>query len=132
MSFIGKQPANVIVSGQQLVDGTITPSKLAQTGFYSGIVVPSALNIDCAAGNFFAKSISADSTFTFSNVPPGAAYAFVLELTHSAGIVTWPTSVRWPSSLAPSLTTGKVHVFTFVTDNGGVTWRGAALLNYDT
>jgi len=102
-------------------------------GSYAGnIVAVSALAIDCSAGNYFTKTISANSTFTFGTVPSSRAYSFVLELTHTSGNVTWPTSVAWPASTAPTLTTGKTHLFVFVTDDGGTRWRGASLVDYTT
>jgi hypothetical protein len=106
--------------GKVLING-------AQRG---NIVAVAALDIDCSAGNYFTKTISANSTFTFSNVPSSSAYAFTLELTHTSGTVTWPVSVEFPSGIVPILTTGKTHLFVFVTDDGGTRWRGAALVDY--
>lgn len=95
------------------------------------IVAVAALNIDCSTGNYFTKTIAADSTFTFSNVPASRAYGFTLEITHTSGVVTWPVAVKWPSDTPPTLTTGKTHLFVFVTDDGGSRWRGSSLVNYD-
>ena len=90
-----------------------------------------ALDIDLATGNYFTKTINANSTFTFSNPPAsGTAGTFTLELTHTSGTVTWPASVKWPADTAPTLTTGKTHLFVFVTDDGGTRYRGAALADY--
>jgi len=101
------------------------------TGSYTGnITAVSALAIDCSTANYFTKTISANSTFTFSNVPASVAYSFTLELTHTSGTVTWPTTVKWPGDTAPTLTTGKTHLFMFVTDDGGTRWRGAYLVDY--
>ena len=95
------------------------------------IVAVAALAIDCLAGNYFTKTINGASTFTFTNVPDsGNAYAFTLELTHTSGTVTWPTSVKWPGDTAPTLTTGRTHLFVFCTDDGGTRWRGVANTNY--
>ena len=94
------------------------------------IVAVAALDIDCSAGNYFTKTISANSTFTFSNAPASRSFAFTLELTHTSGTVTWPTAVQWPGQTAPTLTTGRTHLFVFVTDDGGTRWRGAALVDY--
>jgi hypothetical protein len=100
---------------------------------YSGST--SSLDIDCREGNYFTRTISSNSTFTFSNVPAASgfnvAYSFTLELTHTSGTVTWPASVKWPGNTAPSLTTGKTHLFMFVTDDAGSRWRGSYLTNYD-
>lgn len=98
----------------------------------SGIVAVADLNIDCSLGNYFTKTISASSTFTFSNVPSLRAYAFVLEVNHTSGSITWPASVRWPGSTTPTLTTGKTHLFVFVTDDDGTIFRGASSIDYGT
>lgn len=91
----------------------------------------SALDIDLSTGNYFTKTISGNSTFTFSNPPSsGTVGSFVLELTHSSGTVSWPSSVKFPADTAPTLTTGKTHLFMFVTDNGGSRYRGSALVDY--
>lgn len=94
------------------------------------VVAMAALDVDCSAGNYFTKTINANSTFTFSNVPASRAYSFVLELTHTSGTVTWPTSVKFPADTAPTLTAGTTHLFVFETNDGGTRFRGAALVDY--
>jgi len=90
-----------------------------------------ALDIDLATGNYFTKTISGNSTFTFSNPPAsGTVGSFTLKITHSSGTVTWPASVKFPADTAPTLTAGKTHLFVFVTDDGGTRYRGAALADY--
>lgn len=116
--------------------GHIMRANSAETGVEwfdpdtSAIVAVAALNIDCSLGGYFTKTIAGNSTFTFSNAPAGLAYAFTLEITHTSGTVAWPASVRWPNGAAPALTTGKVHLFMFLTDDGGATWRAASCVNY--
>lgn len=91
----------------------------------------SALDIDLSQSNYFTKTINGNSTFTFSNPSnSGVASTFTLELTHTSGTVTWPSSVKWPADTAPTLTAGKTHLFIFVTDDGGTRYRGAALADY--
>jgi hypothetical protein len=96
------------------------------------VVAVPALDIDCSAGNYFTKTISTNSTFTFSNPPASRSYAFTLELTHTSGTVTWPAAVQYPGGNAPTLTNGKTSLIVFVTDDGGTRWRGAALVDYTT
>jgi hypothetical protein len=119
-------------SGTNVGVGTGSPAtKFDVSGNISqNIVAVAALDIDCSLGNFFTKTISANSTFTFSNVPASRAFAFTLELTQTSGTVTWPAAVRWPGGTAPSLTTNRIQLFTFVTDNGGTVWLGASQTNY--
>lgn len=90
-----------------------------------------ALAIDCALGNSFTKTISADSTLTFSNVPAtGTYYSCVLILTHTSGTLTHPTGTIFSGGTAPTLTTGKVHLIYYQTNNGGTTWRCSILKDY--
>lgn len=131
----GGSTAVAIDSSQKLGFGVATPVARVDVGGNQAINIVSvaALDIDCSAGNFFTKTINANSTFTFSNVPASRAFAFTLELVHTSGTVTWPATVRWPNNnTAPTLTTGKVHLFTFVTDDGGTNWRGASQVNYNS
>lgn len=99
--------------------------------FTASAITVAALDINCGLGNYFIKTIAGASTFTFSNSPgTGVSYSFTLELTHTSGAVTWPASVKWPGDIAPTLTTGKTHLFVFITDDGGTRWRGSYLPNY--
>jgi hypothetical protein len=93
----------------------------------------SALNIDCTSGNYYIKTITGSSTFTVSNAPAsGSAYSFTLEVVHTSGTITWFSGLEWPGGTAPTLTTGKTHLFMFLTDDGGSRWRGSSLINYTT
>lgn len=112
---------NPILSGDIFTNGPVR----------SNVVAVSALDIDCALGNYFTKTINANSTFTFSNAPTGA-FAFTLELTQTSGTVEFPADVQFPNQIAPTLTTGRTHLFTFVTDDGGARWRGVSNVNYTT
>lgn len=109
---------------------TFTGAIYANGSYRGNLTAVSALDIDCSAGNYFTKTINGASTFTVSNVPSSRAYAFTLELTHTSGTITWFSGVEWPSGTAPTLTTGKTHVFLFVTQNGGTRWRASSLTNY--
>ena len=94
------------------------------------IVAVPILNVDCSLGNYFTITIAGTSTLTFSNPPASRAYAFTLEVTHTSGSITWPATVQWPSATAPTLTTGKTHLFVFVTDDAGTRWRGVSSVDY--
>jgi len=88
------------------------------------VTAMAALDIDASAGQFFTKSISTDSTFTFSNATAGKAEAFALLLTiSSAAVPTWPASVDWTGGVAPTLGNG-LHVLGFLSFDGGTTWTG--------
>ena len=103
------------------------------TGPYdNNITAVAALDMDLSTSNYFTKTINANSTFTVSNTPSSRAFSFTLELTHTSGTITWFSGVEWPGGIAPPLTTGKTHLFMFITDDGGTRWRASSLTNYTT
>jgi hypothetical protein len=82
--------------------------------------------IDLALGNFVSATVAGTTTWTFSNpLASPAAMGFVLELTNGgSAALTWPAAVKWPGGTVPSFTVSGVDVLTFITDDGGTTWRG--------
>jgi len=127
----GTEVFRIESNGRMGVGQTSPASKFDLSGNYaSNITAMAALDVDCSTANYFTKTINGASTFTFSNPPASRSFAFALELTHTSGTITWPTSVKWPKDTAPTLTTGKTHIFIFVTDDGGTRWRGASLVDY--
>lgn len=88
-----------------------------------------ASDIDLSAGNYFTKTISANTTFTVSNAPAsGTAASFILELTNGgSNTVTWFSGVKWAGGTAPTLTASGVDILSFYSHDGGVTWRGLVL-----
>ena len=90
-----------------------------------------ANDVDCSAGNYFTKTITGATTFTFSNAPTSVVYSFTMEVTlNGSNAITWPSSVKWPADTAPTITDGKTQVFVFLTDDGGTRWRGSSLVDY--
>ena len=97
----------------------------------SNISAMGANAVDCSAANYFTKTITGATTFTFTNVPTGVAYTFTMEVTlNGSNAITWPESVKWPADTAPSITDGKTQLFVFITDDGGTRWRGSSVVDY--
>jgi len=95
------------------------------------INVVSGTAIDCSAGNYYTKTVTGATAFTFTNVPTSVAYFLTIEVTcNGSNAVTWPASVKWPADTAPAITDGKTTLFMFVTDDGGTRWRGSSLADY--
>ena len=86
--------------------------------------------INCDLGNYFTATLSGDTQVVITNPPASVAFGFTYEVDHQTGTITWPTEVEWPAATAPTLTTGKTHLFMFVTDDTGVTWRASSLIDY--
>ena len=103
------------------------------TGAYKGnITAVTGTTIDCSLGNYFTKTITGATTFTFSNVPTSCVYSMTVEITcNGSNAITWPTpNVKWPADTAPTLTDGKTQLFTLITDDGGTRWRANSAVDY--
>lgn len=86
--------------------------------------------INCNLGNYFTATLSGNTQVTITYPPSSVAFGFTYEVDHQTGTISWPSGVAWPAATAPTLTTGKTHLFMFVTDNNGVTWRASSLIDY--
>lgn len=140
----GKVSGTAITSGTLSTTGSISTTStvavgrasagsntdLDVNGTYVGNVVSTASTIDCSTGNYFTITVNGNTTFAFSNVPSSRAYSLTLEITHTSGTISWPSSVKFPGDTAPTLTTGKTHVFIFLTDDGGTRFRAVAVTDY--
>ncbi len=111
-----------------------TNTALDVGGVYAQTIISigTGSSIPCNSGNFFTATVSGARTYTVTGFPSGRSYAFTLEVLHSSGTITWFSGVEWPGGTAPTLTTGKTHLFMFITDDNGARWRGSSLVNYTT
>ena len=100
----------------------------------SNVTAISGTAIDCSLGNYFTKTITGSTTFTFTNIPAsGTEYSMTVELDlNGSNAVAWPTSVTWSADTAPTITDAKTQLFMFVTVDGGTKWRGGTLVDYTT
>lgn len=90
------------------------------------MVIP-ALNIDWNGGAVFSKTLTGNSTFTFSNALDGETIVVAVTNT-STFTVTWPT-VSWSGGTPPVQTTGAhTDVYTFI-KIGSVIY-GSAVQNF--
>ena len=122
-----------VTAGGINVAGIVTAGNgVKVTGNYTeNITAVSGTAVDCSTASYFTKTITGATTFTFTNVPTGVAYAFTFEVTlNGSNAITWPGSVKWPADTAPAITDGKTQVFVFLTDDGGTRWRGSSLVDY--
>lgn len=88
--------------------------------------------IDLSLGSYFKTSKSANTTFTFANMPAGGC-SFMLELETLAAdlVIAFPTSVRSQSNIAPSFQANKSHRLSFISSNGGARFTMSPATNYD-
>jgi hypothetical protein len=88
------------------------------------------VNIAYGSGNIADITLTASTTFTFSNHVVGT---YILKLTQGGTgsyTITWPASVKWSGGTAPTLTTtvGKTDIVTLFHD--GTNFYGTYSLNY--
>ena len=126
ITTLGTSEASKAVTADANGDVVISEEFTAKSYNETYAAIP-ANDIDCETGNFFSKTISANTTFTFSNPPAsGTAFGFVFELTVSGTrTVTWPSSVEWAGGTAPDApASGETDILCFITHDGGTTWYG--------
>jgi len=126
ITTLGTSEASKAVTADANGDVNIA-EELKAKSYNETYVAIGANDIDCETGNFFSKTISANTTFTFSNPPAsGTGYGFVFKLTVSGTrTVTWPSSVDWAGGTAPDApASGETDVLCFITHDGGTTWYG--------
>jgi len=91
----------------------------------------SSNTVNVALANYFISTPAGTSTWIFTGAPVSRDSSFVLQLANGGNYtVTWPSSVKWPSNTAPTLSTSGVDILIFSTVNTGTTWRGSSLTGY--
>lgn len=86
--------------------------------------------IDASAANVHKIILDVNCTLTFSGAPTaGVSAAFTLFVTQDASggnTITWPASVQWRDGSPPVQTTSAnaLDIYSFATNDGGVTWQG--------
>ena len=87
--------------------------------------------VNVALANYFISTPAGTSTWIFTGAPVSRDSSFVLQLANGGSYtITWPSSVKWPSNTAPTLTSSGVDLLIFSTTNTGTTWRGSSLTGY--
>lgn len=132
--------SNLDAANKSYVDGLLAtkansnnPTLTGSIGLEGSVVnnvVTSVASVACDTGNVHEINVSSNVSITFSGVPSGGAFVLTLYITHNSGTITFPASVTWPNGEVPELETGKVHVITLITVDGGLKWRAALSSNH--
>ena len=97
-----------ITATTNLANAALPKSGGTMTGPIGHEVNSVSTNIDLSEGDVFTKTLQADTTFTFSNLPASGVSKKVT-LVISGGDqyqVTWPNTITWAGGSAPELTAG--------------------------
>jgi len=121
-SLSGASASNTALSNAVLTAYTETIKAL---GNVSGTV-----SINLFLSNYFTATSTGACTWTFDNAATGILMSsFVLKLINGGAFTQiWPVAVKWPGAVAPTLTVSGNDTLAFVTDDNGVTWRGALVM----
>jgi hypothetical protein len=91
-----------------------------------------AYTVDLANGSVQILTLTGNCTFTFPTATAGKGFTMLLKQDATGSrTVTWPSSVKWPASTAPTITStaSKGDKFVFVGD-GTYWWGSNAGQNY--
>lgn len=107
------------------IDSLISTVNYSREGFGYSIEMNNNV-VDLSQGDVFIKTISANTTFTFTGVPESRTATFSMILTNAGSYtITWPSSVKWSYGDQPILSTTGIDMITFLTPDGGITWYGS-------
>ena len=115
---------STILSAPTINDGYTEETVSANTGTSYTIVLTN--------GTLQILTLTGDCTFTFPTATAGKSFMMILKQDGTGNrTVTWPVSVKWPSSTAPTITAtaSKGDKFVFTAD-GTYWWGSNAGQNY--
>lgn len=94
--------------------------------------IKSSGTVDCTTGSYFKidGTTSNVSLSSFGTPSTGVAVSITVEITLGSYSVTFPSSVKWADSTAPTFTQNKTHLAFFVTSDGGTNWYGSAITDF--
>jgi len=130
-----QMPANVVYwsntntfTANQTINA-VTYSNAVSQGTSSPAISSNILTLNVATSAVFSVNLNSSiTTLTINGVQPsGNTSSFVLVFTYTGTpyAVSWPSSVRWPSGTAPTLTNTnlKRDIFTLFTYDNGTNWQ---------
>ena len=126
ITTLGTSEASKVVTADANGD-VIASAEFRAVSYNETVGTITSSDLDLETGNVFNHSISANTTYTFSNPPAsGTAFGFTLKVTVSGTrTITWPASVDWAGGEAPEApAAGETDVFAFYTTDGGTTYYG--------
>jgi len=96
----------------------------------AALISAGTLTLNLSSGSVFYVALNANITsISLTNFPTSgntASFTIMFTADGTARTVTWPTSIKWSSGVAPTLTSTatKVDVFNFFSRDGGTTVYG--------
>lgn len=124
-----KNSSNVASGSDDLIfDGSYLTTNIKGYSLKTNMLgnISGSVSINISNGNYVTGTVvGAVTSLIFTGQSSSNTSGFILKLTNGGAYsFAWPTSVKWPSGTAPTLTSSGIDILTFITDDNGVTWRG--------
>ena len=97
---------------------------------YYAVTALSNTEITPTNGGLFTKTISANTTFTISNVTNGCGFGLLLNMGGNY-TVTFPSSVKFSGGTAPTLPSSGLVFISFITVDNGANWLANVFYNVE-
>lgn len=109
--------------GKTIQDGTFTNGYIEETNTEN---TGTTYTIDITKGTLQILTLTGNCTFTFPTPTSGRSFIMFLKQDATGSrTATWASSVKWPNSLAPTLTTNASKGDKFVFTADGTYWWGS-------
>ena len=135
LSFTTAATGDVTLTGTETLTNKTIEAGTFTNGYTEEVVTANtstAYTIDLANGSVQILTLTGNCTFTFPTATAGKGFTMLLKQDGTGSrTVTWPSSVKWPASTAPTITStaSKGDKFVFVGD-GTYWWGSNAGQNY--
>jgi hypothetical protein len=123
-----------LAAGNTTITGTLSTTGLSTfAGYTEGVISignsGTAQTLNISLGTVQTVTMTGSCTFTMPTATAGKSFVLIAN-TGSGSFTAAFTSVKWPSGLAPTLTTtaSRWDIFSFFAD--GTNWYGNAAQNY--
>ena len=111
--------------GKDVYAGGNIQSNSYTVSMVTNAAVTGSIALDLSRANYFKLTFTGGTTISFINTATSNVEIFVVSSTNGGAYsLIWPTSVKWPSGVAPTLTAAGTDILVFSTDDGGTTVRG--------
>lgn len=135
LTAIGGGAGDVTLTGSQTLTNKTIEAGTFTNGYTEEVATANtstAYTIDLANGSVQILTLTGSCTFTFPTATAGKGFTLLLKQDATGSrTATWPSSVKWPSSTAPTITStaSKGDKFVFTAD-GTYWWASNAGQNY--